>query len=67
MTMNAIVSALTPEFHVFHHGPCPNEKGGGFGGLINKSLQSKKKTCKKFPSLSSVWMLNYPVGEEKSF
>ena len=40
---SAIISALTPEYHVLHHVPCPDKKGGGVGCLISKSLQSKKK------------------------
>ena len=54
---SAITSALTPESHVLHHVPRPDQKGGGVRCLINKSLQSKKQHT-KVPSLSTVLNFN---------
>ena len=33
---SAIISALEPEYHVLHHVPRPDEKGGGVGCPINE-------------------------------
>ena len=49
---SAILSALTPDIHVLHHVPGPDKNGGGVGGLINKSLQSKNNR-QKVSSLSN--------------
>ena len=47
---SAIISVLTPESHVLNHVPRPDQKGGGVGWLINKSIQSKKPNTKSFES-----------------
>ena len=40
---SALITASTPKFHVLHHVPRPDKKGGGVGCLIKKSLQPKKQ------------------------
>ena len=47
---SAIVTALTPEYHVVHNVHRPDNNGGVVGCLINKSLQSKKQQTKCFKS-----------------
>ena len=46
----ALISALTPEYHVLHHVPRPDKKSGAVGCLINESLQPKKQYTKSFMS-----------------